>query len=425
MEHIGLAAVGFAILAYGLVSRRLQTTILTGPIVFVAFGVLVGPHALGLADLDAELPVIKGLAELTLALILFTDASRIDLRLLRREHDLPLRMLAIGLPLTIAAGAVLALPLFGGLGLLGGAVLAAILAPTDAALGQAVVSNERVPLRIRQTLNVESGLNDGIALPCVLILISFAGMMGHAADKSAAFWIQFAALQIVLGPLVGILVGYAGGKLIEAAARRRWISGPFLRLSALGLALLAMAAAELVGGNGFIAAFTAGLMLGNFTDDICESLYEFGEAEGQLLTMLTFIIFGAVMVPPAVAALDWRIGLYALLSLTVVRMVPVWLSLQGTGLRGPSFLFLGWFGPRGIASILFVILVLSEASLLGAGTIVNTVTVTVLASVILHGMSAYPAAAWYGRLAARMTADDDPCLEDKPVTAMPLRQAAR
>lgn len=422
MEHLGLAALAFAILAFGLISKRIQNTILTGPIIFVAFGVLVGPQVFGLADLSTELPFIKGLAEITLALVLFTDASRIDLRLLRREHDLPVRMLLIGLPLTILVGTFVALPLFPTLGIFGAAVLSAILAPTDAALGQAVVSNERIPVRIRQALNVESGLNDGIALPVILLLVSLAGVMGHAENKDTAYWIQFASLQIILGPIAGIVVGFFGGKLIEIAARAGWISGPFLRLSALGMALLAMTLAELIGGNGFIAAFTAGIAMGNFTDEICDSLYEFGEAEGQLLTMLTFIVFGAVMVPATMAAIDLQMILYAVLSLTLIRLIPVWISLRGSGLRSPSLLFLGWFGPRGLASILFVLLVLEDSGIEGSDIIVNTVVMTVLLSVVLHGITAYPASVWYGRLAERMSKDPEPCMEDQAVTPMPLRQ---
>jgi NhaP-type Na+/H+ or K+/H+ antiporter len=398
MEAWPLFGVALVILLFGAISRRAERSPLTPPMFFIAAGCLVSEHGLGILQLDVTGSVVRALAEVTLVVVLFTDASRIDLSCLRREEGLPIRMLGIGLPLTILLGTAVGVALLPGFGWLEAALLAAILAPTDAALGQAVVSNPLVPVRIRQTLNVESGLNDGIALPVVLVLAASAGATEGEID--AAHWLRFAALAVTLGPAVGISVGWAGGRWLERGVATGWISTPFLRLSSLGLAFLAFAGAELVGGNGFIAAFVAGLTLGNVGRNVCGTLYEFGETEGQLLTLLVFLIFGAVLVPDAIAHSSLVTFVYALLSLTLIRMLPVGLSLLGTGLRVPSVAFLGWFGPRGLASILFALVVVEEGKLPIGPILEDVVVLTVLLSAILHGASAYPFARRYGAWAA-------------------------
>jgi NhaP-type Na+/H+ or K+/H+ antiporter len=395
-----LALVAFALLLFGAVSKKAERSPLTPPIFFVLVGLAMSPRALGWLDLDVDGSVIHALAELTLVLVLFTDASRIDLACLRREESLPARLLGIGLPLTILAGFAAALALLPGIEPSEALLLAAVLAPTDAALGQAVVSNPRVPVRIRQSLNVESGLNDGIALPVVLVFASLAGAREEAGG--VGYWLGFAALAVTLGPLVGGLVGWAGGRLVEHGTRAGWITRAFEQLAALGLALLAFSVAELVGGNGFIAAFAAGLTVGNVARSVCPCLHEFGEAEGQLLTLLVFLVFGGVMVPMALPLLDARAFAYALASLTIVRMVPVALALLGTGLRPASVAFLGWFGPRGLASILFALLVVEEGRLESGPFLVAVVVLTVLLSTLLHGITAYPLARRYGAFASAL-----------------------
>jgi NhaP-type Na+/H+ or K+/H+ antiporter len=393
-----LALVALALLVFGAVSKKAEQSPLTPPLFFVGVGFAMSARGLGWLELDVESSVIHTLAELTLVLVLFTDASRIDLTCLRREGSLPTRLLGIGLPLTVLAGFAAALALLPGIEPFEALLLAAVLAPTDAALGQAVISNPLVPVRIRQSLNVESGLNDGIALPVVLIFASLAG--AYEESESLGYWLRFTALAVTLGPLVGVAVGYLGGRLVESGTRAGWISRPFEQLSALGLAVLAFSAAELVGGNGFIAAFAAGLTLGNVARWVCPCLHEFGEAEGQLLTLLVFLVFGAVMVPMALPLLDARALAYALASLTVVRMVPVALALLGTGLRLESVVFLGWFGPRGLASILFVLLVVEEGRLESGPFLVAVVVLTVLLSTVLHGVTAFPLARRYGAFAS-------------------------
>ena len=402
MESVGIVVVAFAILAFGLFSRRLQSSFLTPPMIFVALGVAIGPIGVGLVDFETEHGWFHTLAELTLVLVLFTDASRINLRLLWEQHGLPVRMLLIGLPLTIVAGAGVAAGLFPAWSIWEACALAAILAPTDAALGQAVVTSPDVPVRIRQTLNAESGLNDGIALPVVLFFITCAGAMGHSQESPE--WIGFTAKQLILGPIVGFLVGRIGGGLVVWCREMRWMNEVFTSLSSIALALMSYSIAYLIGGNGFIAAFVAGMTLGNLCEKTCMSLIEFAEVEGQLMTLLVFLVFGAAMVPLVVHDFRAVHVVYALLSLTGLRMLPVALSLLGSGVRGPTFAFLGWFGPRGIASILFALLVV-EPMLPHKDEILVIVTTTVLLSVFLHGMTAAPLSRVYGRI-VRAAGDD-------------------
>ena len=390
----------------------MERGVVSPPIVFLGLGIGVGQ----LGWLDSGRDLLSALAELTLVVVLFTDAARIDLAHLRLQESLPARLLGIGLPLTVAAGTLVAWMILPGLGLWEAILIGAVLAPTDAALGQAVVSSRLVPVGVRQGLNVESGLNDGIALPLVLVAIAFADAAGGAGDLGR--WVSFAVLQVSLGPLAGAAVGYLGGRSVARSIRAGWMNEPFQRLSVLGLAGLAFAAAELVGGNGFIGAFVAGLTVGNTARTVCSGAYEFGEAEGQLLSLVVFFIVGGVMVPAALPHWDWPTWLYALSSLSVVRMAPVALSLARSGLRPATLAFVGWFGPRGLASILYARIVVGEGLAVSA-LLESTVTLTVLLSIVLHGVTAYPLARRYGeRLAATCDGTEE---ELRAVSELPVR----
>jgi len=414
MDVTGILAITLALIAFGLISRKIEGSILTGPILFSAFGLIAGPAAFGLIPLQISNEGLHLLAEVTLILVLFSDAANIDLAQLRRDHNLPVRMLLIGMPLTIALGAMVAFLFFDGLGPWEAALLAAILAPTDAALGQAVVSNRLVPVRIRQALNVESGLNDGVALPFILLFAAFASAM-HA-ETNAAEWLVFGAKQVVFGPLAGIAIGYVGAKLVSSCYRRQWMSESAEGMIALGLAFGAFALAEVVHGNGFIAAFVGGLTFGNTLKQKCQFLYEFAESEGQILILLTFTAFGAAMIPQAMGAVTIMHIAFGILVLTVLRMLPIQLSLIGTGIKPVTSTFLGWFGPRGLASILFVLLILEEAELANESTLFAAVIVTVTLSVVLHGITAGPAARWYGSMSQQM----GECEENRPVSDEPF-----
>ncbi|MGI9288531.1 MAG: cation:proton antiporter, partial [Pseudomonadales bacterium] len=280
------------------------------------------------------------------------------------------------------------------------------------------VSAKEIPVRIRQAINVESGLNDGIALPAVLLFAALASAEHSAVQVGD--WVRFGLLQVTLGPLVGVTVGYIGARLLDTATERGWASEPSQGIGILSLAVFAYVAAELVGGNGFIAAFVGGMVFGNSIRHPCMFLFEFMETEGQLLTLITFLVFGAALLPEGLENLNPTYFLYAVLSLTVIRMIPIAVSLVGAGLRLPTTFFLGWFGPRGLASILFVLLILEEAQLAHLDELLSIAVITVALSVLVHGVSAAPLANLYGRLAARM----GECEENQPVTELPLRDGS-
>lgn len=418
MDALAVVTVAIAFLGFGLASRKLEGSVLTGPMIFAGLGFLVGPAMLGLVPVGITNATFHTLAEVTLVLVLFSDAASIDLRQLGKDHNLPVRMLLVGMPLTIALGIVAALMLFPGWSFWEAAILAAVLTPTDAALGQAVISNEKVPLRIRQAVNVESGLNDGIALPFVLIFASLASATTGSTD--ATEWLVFGAKQVVLGPLAGLLVGYVGAKLVARCYEGEWLAEWAEGIIALALAFAAFALAEVVHGNGFIAAFVAGLVFGHIVQHKCAFLYEFAETEGRFLVLLTFLLFGCAMIPMALFELHYIYIVYALLSLTVLRMVPVGLSLLGTGVKPVTSAFLGWFGPRGLASVLFILLVVEQAEIAHRDEIFIVTITTVALSILLHGMSAGPAARRYGA----MTRDMGECEENQPVASALFAQAA-
>jgi NhaP-type Na+/H+ or K+/H+ antiporter len=398
-----LAVLAAVVFAFGLVSRRLEGTVLTAPLVFVLVGAILGPAGIDLFEFELGDHTVLLLAEIALALVLFTDAASTDLSTLRQNEGLPLRLLGIGMPLTIALGAAAALLLLTDLTFWEAAIVGTVLAPTDAALGQAVVSNPRVPLRVRQALNIEAGLNDGLSVPFLALFLTLA--VAEEELQSANYWIRFALEQIGLGVLVGIGVGLVGGWLVSLASRKSWMADPFQRLALLALALISWALADQIGGNGFIAAFVGGLAVGPTVEHVGERLIQFTETEGQLLNLSVFFIFG-VLVIGLIGPLSWEVALYALLSLTLIRMLPVALSLFGTHLRSISVLFMGWFGPRGLATIVLGLIVVAEAPLLtGREKIEQVVALTVLFSVLSHGLTAAPLSAAYARRVDGMSSD--------------------
>lgn len=402
---LDLGLIAAIVLVFGLVSARAARSWITGPMAFVVVGILIGPAGLDVLGLKVDTAALEVLAEVTLAIVLFSDATRIDLRIVRSDGQIPGRLLAIGLPLTVAAGLGAGLLILTDLSLWEAGLLAAILAPTDAALGQAVINERAIPVRIRQANNAESGLNDGIAAPLVTVFLALAAV--EIDRGNAGSWVRFAAEEIGYGVLIGVATGAIGAALIRYCTGRGWMTGTFRQLSALALALIAFGFAGAVGGNGFIAAFTGGVAFGLLARHECPHIEDFTEDEALLLTLLTFLFFGAALAGPALDDITWPILAYSLLSLTLVRAVPVALSQLRAGLRLETTAVLAWFGPRGLASIAFVLMVLEEAELPGGDTIRLTVTCTVLLSVFAHGISARPWARAYGRRMAEAEDHDD------------------
>jgi len=404
-----LAIVALALLGVAAISGRLLGTPVTPAMLFVAVGLLVGPEVLGELDPESSSSTVRTLAEATLALVLFCDASRAELRHLRREVGLPLRLLGIGLPLTIALGTLAAAATFGALSIEEALILAVVLAPTDAALGQAVVTHPRVPPRIRQGLNVESGLNDGICVPLLFAAVAAADLESEISHGRG----PGALLLEEIG--YGIVGGVAGGVLVAAvvvhAGRRDLIDGAWRQVIPAAGAALAYGTAVALGGSGFIAAFVAGLTFRLALGRDPEDINELSEQVGNVLNAVTFILFGAILLGPALEELSWQIVVYAALSLTVVRMLPVAVAMIGSHARPPTLGFLGWFGPRGLASIVFAVIVIEESSLPHEHLIVLTIYVTVGLSVLAHGLTAAPLAARYGRWYESHPRDQAPPME--------------
>ena len=400
MSVADLAIVAALIFGWGALSARLERFDVTAPIIFVLAGLLLTHGPLAVLGVAPSNELIKELAEFTLALVLFSDASRVGLHELRVDAGLYVRLLGVALPLTIGLGTVLALALAGTniwLALLVGAALA----PTDAALGAGMIASPVVPARIRRLINVESGLNDGIATPFVSVALAGAATAGEVAGHGPAA----AIAELGLGVVVGVAAGGAGGLLVNAARKRGWVAEGFAGPAVLGLAVCAYASSVALHGNGFIAAFVGGLAFGTTAGRRGEPLVPFVEESGALVSLLVWLAFGAVAVAPAVEVLNWQIVLYAVLSLTVIRMAPVAVALVGSGLDRATIALVAWFGPRGLASVVFALLALEELGNPTAGHAVAVITFTVLLSVVLHGVTAEPLAARYARLLARRTAD--------------------
>ena len=388
-----LATIAVALLAFAAISGRLEGTPITPAMLFVAVGLLAGSEALGLIELSPHGEPVKLLAEATLTVVLFADASRIDLRTLRREIAFPVRLLGIGLPLTLVAGLVVAIALFADLAWPEALLLAVILAPTDAALGQAVVTLPRLPSRIRQGLNVESGLNDGICVPLFFIALAIAEAEAGAIGDGAAA--RLVAEQIGFGLVAGAVAGAGAAAVVIAAQRHANVDAAWLQIAPVAGAVLAYAVAAPIGGSGFIAAFVGGMVFGGLLRGRAEQVGYLLEESGALLGAITFVVFGAVLLGPALGHLTLTIATYAVLSLTLVRMLPVALALLGTGARAPTVGFVGWFGPRGLASIVFAVMLEEGSDLPHEETILLTVYATVGLSVLLHGLTAAPLAERY------------------------------
>src|SRR3954447_10924255 len=387
LETWELAAIALVLLAFSAVSRGLERSLVTPAIFFTSAGLLAGP-VFGLIDLGISGEPVKLLAEATLTLVLFADASRISLPALRKEFAVPARLLGIGLPLTIAAGTLVGVGVLPGVTLVEALVLSIMLACTDAALGQAVVTDDRIPSRIRQGLNVESGLNDGICVPLFFIALAVAEWDEGAVTAHGA--VHLVLEEIGYGLVGGVAAGILGALTLRFAARQSHVETHWLQILTLSSALLAAGIATGLGGSIFIAAFSGGFVFGALGRDTGGEVSFLVDEGGELLNAVTFIVFGAVILGPALDKLTWEVVVYAVLSLTVVRMLPVALSLLGSGARRPTIGFVGWFGPRGLATIVFAVILLDESSLAHERILLLAVVATIGISVFAHGPTAQP-----------------------------------
>jgi NhaP-type Na+/H+ or K+/H+ antiporter len=406
-----LATIAVLLLAFSALSGRFEGSFVTPAIFFTSAGLLAGP-VVGLIDLHIGGEPVKLLAEATLTLVLFADASRISFPALRTEFAVPARLLGVGLPFTIAAGTLVGVSVLPGVSLVEALVLSIMLACTDAALGQAVVTDERIPSRIRQGLNVESGLNDGICVPLFFIALSLA-----EADEGAVT--EHAAAHLVLeeigyGLVAGVAAGLLGGLALRIGARRSLVEPHWLQILTVATALLAAGIATGLGGSIFIAAFTGGCLFGVVGRDSGGEMSYLAAEGGELLNAVTFIVFGAAILGPAVDDLGWEVIVYAVLSLTAVRMLPVAVSLLGTGARRPTVAFVGWFGPRGLATIVFAVILIDESSLPHEHTLLLATMATIGISVFAHGLTAQLLTNRYVHWYASHSREELPPMESVP-----------
>ena len=415
---MALIFLALSVVAYALVSKRLASTPVTGAMIFMVLGVLLGPAALDLIHGPEDEHSIALLLEVTLALVLFTDSLAISAGDWRTKSKLPSRLLLMGMPLTLIIGWVLGLILFPDVDVWAVALIAVCLAPTDAALGQAVVTSPRVPPVIRQALNIESGLNDGLALPFFVLALAAAV---ETAESGAPGLVEVFARSLVLAAIVGGVIGWVGARAVAWSRARGWVGREWTQIATLGLILLAFTIADAAEGSGFIATWVAGVTFGRAMRDRVPDTALFAEDLGGFLALLSFFGFGAILLGPLMDDVTWRAFVYAALSLTVVRMLPVAVSLLGTGLARPTLVFAGWFGPRGLASIVFGLFVAEEA-LPDGSVVLQAVFVTVALSVVLHGATAVWGANRYGTWFERAAASGVPIPEGDDVSDPSVRR---
>jgi len=394
-EHLVFLGISLVILGYGLFSKLLAKYNISGPMIFTIVGILFSPMVFGGKPLNANAESVQILAEITLIIVLFSDAAALNLQQLKAHWRLPVRLLFVALPITIVLATLTAMWFYPNEPTLYALLLALILAPTDAALGKIVVSDERIPSTVRNTINVESGLNDGIVFPVLLTVLTMISSNSATAESG---WMAYIAQQIAIGAVAGAFAGWTGARIMMQALKRGWMVHQYSNLAPIALAVLSFYFAEHFGGNGYIAAFFSGLFLGNTSEVLREHVESFAESEGELFIMVSFLIFGMVFVPTSLPYWDVKSFIFALLSLTVLRMVPVVLSFGFFKVDFTTRLFYGWFGPRGIASILYILVAVHQlGGVEGHEEIFAVASLTIVLSIFLHGLSAQPLAIVYAK----------------------------
>ena len=380
---------------FSVIAGRVERSAVSGPIIFIAFGLIAGPVGLGLLDMDVKAVELRVVADLTLALVLFIDAANADLATLRTHATIPRRMLLIGLPLCIALGVGTGLVIFPDISFYEICILATMLAATDAALGKGVVTNKAVPARIREGLNAESGLNDGMCVPVLLVFLALATGTG-GEDGSTMLALELVAREIGIGLAVAVVLTLVAVKLMTLSIQHGWFTEVWAQIPVVTLALACFTTAQSLHGSGYIAAFVGGLLFGHFAREKTHRLVMAGEGIAELLAMLTWLVFGTAVIGQLWATMTLDVVIYSLLSLTLIRMLPNVIALTGTGEKLETKLFLAWFGPRGLASIVFFIIV-ANANLPSESVLAHVVVCTVTLCVIAHGLTANAWARGIGR----------------------------
>lgn len=376
------------LLATAVWSRRLVDGPITPPTILTVAGLAVAVGS------GAELPVdtagVRLATEVTLSLVLFADATRIPLPALRSAAGLPGRLLGIGLPLSIALMTGLTM-LVTGMGFAPSLLVGAALSATDAALASIIVESRDLPARIRETINVESGLNDGLATPVVTIAIALVLEQSHGTSA----FMESVVWPLLTAVVIGVVVGWVGGRVLRWAGDHDLLDGVFAQVGTIGLVGLVMAISQATGAIMFVAAFLAGSAFRQAHGDDTAHLVEFTEDAARLLTMAAFFAFGMVQLPQGLADMSVPSVVVAAVALTIGRMLPTTIALVDSGLRPPTVALIGWFGPRGLATVLFALLAAEELGDALPPQAVSVMAVTVMGSLVLHGATARPLTSRY------------------------------
>ncbi len=387
-HHITILISALLVLGYGFFSSLLNSNNISGPMVFTLTGIILSPLGIGSSYIHLNTEAIQIIAEIALIIVLFSDASEINLKNLKNSWKIPMRLLFVALPLSVLFSTFVAYEMFENVSILYLLLMALILTPTDAALGKAVVTDKKVPQQISSSINVESGLNDGIVFPLVITVVIFItnAENTHLDDYS---WIVYIFKQIFFGAVIGSVVGFLNAKLSIFFISKAWTGSSYKNLIPVAIAIFSYYLAEYFSGNGFISAYFSGLLVGNYNKVLRNNIKDFTESEGELLILISFLVFGLSFIPLSVEYWHLKEFIYASLSLTILRMLPVAISLTGLNLSLKTKLFIGWFGPRGIASILYVLIVFAKlGSIEGYESIFSVITLTILMSIFLHGITA-------------------------------------
>jgi len=382
-----LLIIGSLLAVAAALSGVMRGTILSISVLSVTLGIVLAATDVIAIDFD-DAGVVE-LIELALVLTLIADGLVVDRELLARHWGPPARALVIAMPITLVLLALGAKLLFGDLSWAEAFLLGAVLSPTDPVVTSMVVTARRVPAQIRHTLNLESGLNDGLALPFVLFFLVLATPGGDAGGEAAEL-----LGEAVFGALVGIVLGIAGGYLHRIVPLG--VTPRFEGIYAVGFGLAAFGLADVTFGNGLIAAFLAGITLGYFEHEITERFVDFSENVSAIFQVLTFFVFGAIIVATTYDGSPWALVVFIAFALLVARPISVLLALAGTKLPRPQKAFIAWFGPKGVASMLFALLVLDEG--LTHGSLVFEVAAfVILGSILAHGLTDTVGARWIER----------------------------
>ncbi|KXF55422.1 hypothetical protein AXA44_37845 [Rhodococcus sp. SC4] len=375
------------VLCFSVVSGRLRRGYLSPAAVFVVVGVVLGADGLGLVEVQADREGFRTVAELALTLILFTQASRLDLRTMLRQGAMARRLLGIGMPLTVVLGTVVALLLLPALPSWEAVCLAVIVAPAEAALVEALLVDPRIPRRIREGLSVESGLYDGFAVAALLTVLAIAS---QEAEPAPGEWAWFAFRTVHVSLAVGIVIGLVGGKAIAVARAHGWTTDSWAQLATLALAVLCFGAGEQFHGSGFATAFAGGLAYAAIKPGRGQDRAptQVAGAASELLELVTFALFGAVVVVPAFRDADWRVLAFAIAAVTLVRLVSVLVAFTRSDVPAASVVFMGWFGPRGITTLVLGLIVLEEGVMQEPLLLTQAAVVTVVLSIVLHSVTA-------------------------------------